>query len=369
MDTDQSKQVNASLGAPFVIEPRITSNSRLALLMHDSLVGGWGKMGTGLLRYSEAEITAVVDRAHAGGNLRALTGIDRDAPIVATVREAVALGADTLVPGVATPNGVLPPDWWPDVIDGLTLGLSLVNGLHAPLAERADLTQLLHPGRYIWDVRKEPTSLQNGLGRAQGLSAKRILTVGTDMAIGKMTASIELDRAARKRGLRSKFLASGQIGICIAGEGVALDAVRVDFATGAVEGMVLRNATDNDLLFIEGQGSALHPASTAWLALMRGGCPTHLILVHKARATSIARVPEVKIPKLTDVVRLYETISGAAGAMPAAKVVGIALNCKELTDEEAAYEVEKTERETGLPTTDVVRFGVASLLDAIIAYL
>lgn len=334
--------------------------------MHNSLVAGWGKMGTGLLRYSEAEITAVIDREYAGKDLRTVTGIDRSAPIVATVAEAAALGADTLVPGVATPNGVLPEDWWPEVREALSAGMSLVNGLHAPLADLPHLTSLLRPGRFIWDVRREPANLQNGLGRAASLPSKRILTVGTDMAIGKMTASIELDRAARKRGLRSRFLASGQIGICIAGEGVALDAVRVDFATGAIEAMMMQYGYDHDMLFLEGQGSMLHPASTAWLALMRGGCPTELILVHRAGQESIARAPHIKIPSLKQVAQLYEDVSSVCGSIPTARVAGIALNCYGLSESEAHSAVDAAHEETGLPTTDVVRFGCEGLLDSII---
>jgi len=355
-----------SAGMTSPIRPRITGKSKLSLLMHDSLVGGWGKMGIGLLRYSEAEITAVIDREYAGRDLRSITGIDRSAQIVATVAEAAALGADTLVPGVATPNGVLPESWWPEIREALAIGMSLVNGLHAPLADRPDLTALLKPGRFIWDVRREPDNLQNGLGRAAALPAKRILTVGTDMAIGKMTASVELDRAARARGLKSRFLASGQIGICIAGEGVPLDAVRVDFATGAVEAMMMQYGCDHDLLFLEGQGSMLHPASTAWLALIRGGCPTHLILVHRAGQEAIARAPHIKIPPLKQVAELYEAVSSVCGSMPTARVAGIALNCFGLSDDEAHMHVDKTQRETGLPTTDVVRFGCERLLDAIV---
>jgi uncharacterized NAD-dependent epimerase/dehydratase family protein len=346
--------------------PGIRPGDRLALLMHDNLVSGWGKMGLGLLRYSEAEITAVVDHEHSGQYLPALTGIARSAPIVATVREAAALGADVLVPGVATPGGVLPESWWPEIQAGLAAGMSLVNGLHQPLAADPRLAVLLQPGRFIWDVRREPEDLANGMGRAAALSCRRVLTVGTDMAIGKMTASIELHRAATRRGIRSRFLASGQIGICIAGDGVALDAVRVDFASGAVEALALKYGRDHDLLSIEGQGAILHPASTAWLPLIRGGCPTHLILVHRAGQTSIARAPGILIPRLREVAALYESVCSAAGALPVARVAGVALNCSHLNADEALAQVRATAEETGLPVTDVVRFGAEPLLDAVL---
>lgn len=346
--------------------PRIGPDARLAMLMHDNLIAGFGKMGLGMLRYSEAEIVAVVDRQTAGQDLPTVTGIPRVAPIVASVAEAARLGANMLVLGVANPGGILPPDWWDEIKTGLSAGMSLVNGLHAPLAENAELKALLHPDRFIWDVRREPEGLVNGMARARQLPAKRVLTVGTDMSIGKMTAAIELDRAARQRGLRSRFLASGQTGICIAGEGIPLDAVRVDFASGAVEALVLRYGNDHDVLFIEGQGSVLHPASTAWLPLIRGSCPTHLLLAHRVGQVHIARDPSLVIPPLREVIALYEAVCTAGGVFPPAKVVGITLHCIGLEDVAAKRALAEVEAETGLPATDVVRFGAEKLLDAVL---
>lgn len=352
-------------------QPSTLNQCRLALLMHDNLTGKWGKMGLGLLRYSEADIPAVIDRQHAGENARDVTGIPRDAPIVATVQEAAALGADTLTLGVAPAGGVLPAGYWQEIRSGLCVGMSLVNGLHLRMETNAELRRLLRAGRFIWDVRAEPEDLPNGTGAARTLPCKRILTVGTDMAIGKMTASLEMDRAAKRRGLRSKFIASGQIGICITGDrtplqsGVPLDGIRVDFASGAVETVVMRSGHDYDLLHVEGQGSILHPASTAWLPLIRGACPTHMILAHRAGQQSLSRYPDIAIPSLPVVCRLYETVCAAGGIQPPARVVGIALNCGHLNDAEAHDAVKQTEHETGLPTVDVIRQGADRLLDAI----
>ena len=334
--------------------------------MHGAVLSSYGKMGFGLMRYGVAPTVVVIDRETAGGNLRELTGIPCDAPIVASVSKALEFGPDTLVPAVAPAGGILPPEWTADIREGVAAGLNLVNGLHAPLADHPELTPLLREGQWIWDIRQEPPGLENGLGRAKDVLAKRVLFVGTDMANGKMTAAIEMDRAARARGIRSKFLATGQIGIAIAGEGVALDAVRIDFATGAVEQMVLRHGIDKDLLFIEGQGSLLHPASTASYALLRGAMPTHLILVHRAGQESIFRAPWVRIPSLPDVIALHESVASACGSLPSARVAGIALNCANLSESEARNEVQRIRAETGLPTTDVIRFGVSDLLDAVL---
>ena len=349
----------------------IPPGAPLALLMHDELVAEpgrpyVGKMGTGLLRYSANPIAAVLDETRVGQDLVTLTRVPRPAPIVATVAEAATAGAQVLVIGVATAGGVLPPRFRADIVEALRAGMSIVNGLHVMLNDDPSLAALVQPGAFIWDVRREPAGLMPGTGAAAALGVRRVLTVGTDMAIGKMTASLELDRAARARGLRSAFLASGQIGMCISGAGIPLDAVRVDFASGAVEQMVRRHADANDVLWVEGQGSILHPASTAWLPLVRGACPTHLVLCHRAGQTHIARAP-VPMPPLREVAARYESVAAVAGVSPGPRVAGIALNCGDLDGAGAADACAATEAETGLPTVDVVRDGADRLLDAVLA--
>ncbi len=346
---------------------RLTESNRLALLMHDHVTSPNGKMGFGLMRYGISNIVVVIDRAQAGENLEQLTGIPCNAPIVATLEEALKYSPDVLVPAIAPPGGELPVDWLPEIETGLKAGLSLVNGLHRPLANDPEFARFVQPGRFIWDIRQEPLGLDNGLGRARELRAQRVLFVGTDMANGKMTAALELHKLALKRGLRSAFVATGQIGIAIAGEGVPLDAVRVDFASGAIEAAVLLAGESTDIIFIEGQGSLLNPASTATLALMRGSMPTELILVHRAGQKAISRAPWAMIPPLKNVVVLNEMVSGAYGTFTAAKCCGIALNTSHQTHENARIAINDEINDTGLPVTDVVRFGGDILLDAILA--
>jgi uncharacterized NAD-dependent epimerase/dehydratase family protein len=343
----------------------LSSIDRLAILLHDGIVSGDGKTGLALLRYSELPIVAVIDAQAAGRSLRDCTGIDRDCPIVASVEEALAYGPTALAIGIAPSGGQLPEAWFREVQVAVAAGLSIANGLHQVLAKDPRLVAS-RPGQWIWDLRQEPTNLPIGSGQARSLSCQRILTVGTDMAIGKMSAGISLDRAARSRGLRSRFLATGQAGILISGDGIPLDAIRVDFAAGAVEDLVMRHGANQDLLWIEGQGSLLNPASTATLPLMRGSQPTAQILVHRSGQTHIRRAPTVPIPPLTEVIRLYEAIALAGGAFAPAPVVGIALNTAHLSDVEARIAIDRVQQETGLPCTDVVRYGAEILLDAVI---
>lgn len=349
------------------LNPRLAGR-RVGVLLHEGLRGPRGKTGLAFLRYSAAEVVAVIDRDAAGASLVALTGIDRPVPVVASAQEAIALGVDTLLIGIAPSGGILPTEWETELKEALRAGVSLVNGLHRPLSQAPDWVACQQPGQWIWDVRVEPTGLTIGSGLARLLPGARVLTVGTDMAIGKMSTTLELCRAARRQGRQAHFVGTGQAGLMIAGQGVALDAVRVDFAAGAVERALLQAAQDagglgeGDLLAIEGQGSLLHPGSTATLPLLRGSQPTHLILVHRAGQVHLRDLPHCPIPPLPDVVALYEAVARAAGTYAAAPVAAIALNTAHLSDAEARAECDRVAALTDRPCTDPVRYGAELLL-------
>lgn len=332
----------------------------LAVYMQDSLDGPYGKMGFGVLRYSPNPIACVIDRKYAGrrtGEFR----LAQDVPIVGTVSEARALGAEVFVLGIAPLGGVIPSAWYADIDAAVALGMSVLNGLHEALAPRYLARD---PGQWVWDIRTEPAGLVNGAGRAAQLNNVRVLFIGTDMAIGKMTAGLELHRAARDLGWRSHFVATGQIGITVTGAGIPLDAIRVDFASGAVEQEVLREP-DAEVVWVEGQGSLLHPSSTANLPLIRGTVPTHFVLCHRAGQTHLRTADHIRIPSLGEVIRLYEQVASAAGTWPTPVTLGVCLNTADLSEAEARAAVKSTEDELGLPVTDVLRFGVEPVLTSV----
>lgn len=328
-------------------------------VLHDA----GGKMGFGILRYSPNPISCIIDSDSAGQSARELTGIPRDVPIVATVQEAFALGADAFVLGIAPAGGLIPSDWYPVIDEVVRRGLSVVNGLHDLLGPRYGE---LAPGQFVWDIRVEPEGLAPGTGAAAALRNRRLLLIGTDMAVGKMTAGLEIYRVAREKGIDAEFIATGQIGITVTGAGVPLDAIRVDFAGGAIEREVLR-AREADLVIVEGQGSLIHPSSTANLPLLRGSCPTHLILCLKAGQSHLRNNPHIRIPPMGDFIRLYESLASACGTYPTPKTVGIAINTIGLSDDEAQIMSAQIESEIGLPVTDPVRNGPSRLLDAVMA--
>jgi uncharacterized NAD-dependent epimerase/dehydratase family protein len=350
-----------------IADDMLTSDHRIAILLHEGFQNGKGKTGISMLRYSEIPIVAVIDQASVGRSLSELLQIDRDIPIVESVQAALVHQPNVLAIGIAPSGGALPEAWQQEVKQAVAAGLSIVNGLHTSMATDPDLNGPLRAGQWIWDVRREPSGLTVGTGEARNLPCARVLTVGTDMSVGKMSASLELDRTARQRGLRSRFIATGQTGLMLGHDGIPLDAVRIDFASGSVQQVVMRHGYDADILFVEGQGSFCNPASTASLPLMRGSQPTHLILVHRAGQTVISNFPHVSIPPLPKVVELCEAIATAGGAFAPAKVVGIALNTFHLDEVEANRAIEQVQIETGLPCTDPIRYDANLLLDAILA--
>lgn len=341
-------------------------HSVLAIYMEGETSGMYGKMGAGLLRYSPHRVACVIDTRTAGRDAAEVTGVPRPCPVVATIAEARALGADVFVLGIAPSGGRIPPSWMTVIDEAVAAGMSVVNGLHDLLAPRY---AALAPGQWIWDIRVEPQDLRIATGAAARLAARRVLFVGTDMAIGKMTAGLELHAAARARGVRSAFVATGQIGITIAGRGVPLDAVRLDFACGAIEKEVVEAGDGGaEIIFVEGQGSLIHPASSANLPLLRGTMPTHLVLCHRAGQTHLRRLDDIAIPPLGAVIELYRDVASAGGAFPRPVAPCVALNTAHVaSDDEARRAAYAIERELGIPCDDPVRHGATRLLDALLA--
>lgn len=347
--------------------PNVSAPQRLALLQHGGFSTRHGKTGISLLRYRGAEVVAVVDRETAGRSLREVSQLPNvpDIKIVGSMQEALASQPTAFAIGISPSGGRVKEEWWPELRLAIKHGISLWNGCHTPLAADPEIAAAICPGVYVWDMRREPAGLATGTGAARNLACKRVLFVGTDMNIGKMTAALEFDKAAKTRGLRSAFIGTGQTGMMIAGTGMCLDAVRVDYASGAVEAEVMRAGPTSDVVWVEGQGSLLNPASTATLPLIRGTQPTHLILVHKPTLKTLQAFPHITIPPLRNLVPFYEMVASAAGVFASAPVAGIALNTWGMDEASARAACAEAEKATGLPATDAVRFGCEGLLDAL----
>jgi uncharacterized NAD-dependent epimerase/dehydratase family protein len=318
----------------------------------------FGKTSRGVIRYAPQDVVCVLDSQSDATTHEGF-------PLVRTVAEAMQYGPTTALVGVATQGGRFPPEWRALLEECIRAGLDVENGLHEFLTADDQLASLAREhGVELRDLRKAPPGLNVPTGENLTHGATSILMVGSDCAIGKMTVALELDREARARGIRSQFVPTGQTGIAIAGWGISVDAVVADFIAGAAEQLVLEGVRrGGDVLFVEGQGSLLHPAySGVTLGLIHGSAPHAYVLCHKADESVVDGDERYPIPPLSELVDLHERISLLARP---AKVLAIALNTRDLDEESARRAIAEAEAETGLPADDPVRFGAGKLIDAV----
>jgi uncharacterized NAD-dependent epimerase/dehydratase family protein len=326
------------------------------------LAEGWfanrsAKTAHGLVRYGKDEVVVIMDSTLAGQRVAdVLPGLGRDAPIVGTLEEALEFSPTSVLVGLAPAGGRLPADWMETLRDAAEAGLEIVSGLHQRLAPE-------FPGRPVWDVREPPEGIPLFSGEGFEVGPRVALTVGTDSAIGKMTATLEIGRVASEAGLSAEFVPTGQTGIVIAGWGLCVDAVISDFVAGASEQLVLEAGKSSpDLILVEGQGSLGHPAySGVTLGLMHGSCPDCLILCSADPQEDVfSGVPR---PSPASVARLYEEV---ASLIKPAPVVAVSLNTSRLDEKEAKELISAVADETGLPTADPFRSSAAPILEAIL---
>jgi len=345
-------------------------SERLAIFAEGLFAKHTGKTAHGVLRYGTREVVAVIDSSCAGRTANEVEPFAlRPVPIVATLEEALERGADTLLIGVAPPGGKLDPAWRPTLLAAIEAGLSLEAGLHTQLNDEPELCEAAERrGVELRDLRKAPLDLSVPQGPYSRPDSVRVVhSVGSDTVIGKKVVTLELDRAARERGLRSVYVPTGQTGVAIAGWGIAVDHVISDYVAGAGERLVHEGAERGNLLFVEGQGALYHPAySGVTLGLLHGSAPDLLVLVHKPNATHNRNYPDLRIPPLNELIAAYE--SASAPVRPA-KVAALALNTSDVDEDAARAAIAEAERETGLTADDVVRFGAERVLEAVLGAL
>ena len=338
---------------------------RMMLLCEGSFDSHNAKTATGPLKWCPQDVVAVIDSRTAGRDPVDIVGFGHGIPIVATLAEAIALGGNQLVVGVANLGGVLPWGFRPILIEALKRGCDVACGLHEILSEDPELVALARKHQAtIYDLRLVP-DVPCATNQARTLANKRILAVGTDCNVGKMFATLSLTEELKKRGRDAVFAATGQTGILISGFGYCIDRAISDFAAGIAERLILDTA-DHEWVFVEGQGSIDHPSySGVTLSLLHGTAPQALILCHVHSRSGRRHDEGSPLLPLKDLVFLYETI--ARPILPA-KVLGVSVVTRGLSEAEARSELAGIEDRLGLPATDPVRFGVKNLADTVEAF-
>jgi D-glutamate N-acetyltransferase len=294
-------------------------------------------------------------------NATVTTGLPRLTP-----REARARGARGLVIGVANTGGVIGESWIPLLVEALEAGLDIVSGLHSKLADVPRLKAAANrSGRLLIDVRTPPPNIPIASGMKR--SGKRLLTVGTDCALGKKYSALAIARAFKARGLDADFRATGQTGILIAGRGIPMDAVVSDFEAGAAE-LLTPDAPPDHWDVIEGQGSLFHPAYAAVsLGLLHGSQPDVFVVCHEPGRECVLGHPEFALPSLRDTIDL--TIRLGSRTNVAIRCGGVCLNTSALDAAAAHALLARESAWLGLPAADPIRGGAEfeQLIDSCLA--
>src|SRR5215470_6178933 len=343
---------------------------KLAILAEGAFEWHYGKTATGVIRYGQDRVVAVIDSTKAGMDVpQALGGASfgHGIPVVRDINEALKYQPDSLLIGIAPMGGALPESWRWQLLTAIDAGLDIISGLHFFISDDEELRIAAEKrGVTIWDVRRPPDRNLVAQFIPHRQDSHTILMVGSDCAVGKMTVALELDKEARDRGLNSAFVATGQTGIMISGDGLPVDRIISDFVAGKVEEMVLDFTNKYDWGFVEGQGALNHPGySPVTLGLIHGSMPDAMIFCHKAGETAIEGYTYCPLPSLKRMIAINEdTVSWVRPERPC-KVVGLSVMTFGLGEQDARDALKQAGDETGLPATDVLRYGAGKLMDAL----
>jgi uncharacterized NAD-dependent epimerase/dehydratase family protein len=343
---------------------------RIAILAEGSFEWHQAKTAIGVIRYGTDTVVAVIDSTKAGQDVSQALQADlgKGIPIVRDINQALEYEPDALLLGIAPRGGLLPIEWRWQLLTAINAGLDIINGLHMFLSEDEELRAAATEQKVtIWDVRRPPNKKCVATFTPHRSDSQTVLFVGSDCATGKMSVALELNQEALRRGLNSSFLATGQTGIMISGNGLPVDAIVCDFVAGLVEEMVLDFTSQHDWVFVEGQGALNHPGySPVTLGLIHGSMPDAMIFCHKVGVTTIVGYEHCPLPPLKRLIEINEDAVSWLRPEQSCKVVGLALITNHLSEQEARNAIKKVEDETGLPATDVVRFGAGRLMDALL---
>lgn len=280
-----------------------------------------------------------------------------------TPDEAAAKGARTLVVGVANAGGVLPESWLATLESALKAGMDVASGLHTRLTSFGVLRRAAErSGRQLLDVRHTERRFRTGGGVKR--SGKRLLTVGTDCSVGKKYAALAIERELDRRGIAADFRATGQTGILIAGEGVAVDALPADFVAGAAEWLTPENDPDHwDV--VEGQGSLFHPSyAGVTLGLLHGTQPDAFVVCHEPTRERMRGV-DYPLPSLEECIEV--TLRLGRLTNPGIRCAGIAVDTSRLDREQSAELLAEIEARLALVCVDPIATGAGRLVDALLA--
>ena len=322
------------------------------------------KTACSVIRYRRDEVVGVLDPPVPPQPAQALLEVGGDLPVVNSLDALPE--ANVLIIGIAPSGGSLPAPMRALVLGAIKRGMDVESGLHEFLNDDVELAAAAKAsGSTLRDVRENN---ERDVARRQNISVDclRIHTVGHDCSVGKMAVSIEVARGLAKRGVDAKFIATGQTGMLVEGDGCPVDAVVTDFISGAVEKQILAHQ-HHEVLVIEGQGSLTHPCySAVTLGLLHGCLPDGLIYCYEMGRKTAKGADHIELPTIESQRELYLAMANTAHPC---RFIGVAISSRCV--EEAAYlaERDRIESEWKLPACDVFRENAEPLVNAVLEML
>jgi uncharacterized NAD-dependent epimerase/dehydratase family protein len=317
-----------------------------------------GKTANGLIRRSEKyKILSVIDSEKAGLDTGMVLDNKPNAiPICHDLADAMARAGsvpDFFIFGMAPSSGMLSKHERGLVLEAMSHGMNIVNGLHEFLNDDPVFAAACLASKVvILDVRKprDKKDLNMFSGRIAEVTCPVIAVLGTDCAIGKRTTANIITSALNESGIKTVMIGTGQTGLIQGARyGVALDAVPSQFCAGELEAIIVKafEIENPDLIVVEGQGALSHPAFSSSSFILRGSCPDGVILQHAPRRSVRCDFEKMAMPTPASEINLIETFADT-------KIIGLTINHEKMSDIEVSEAITQYEQELGIPVTDAL---------------
>jgi len=277
-----------------------------------------------------------------------------------TIKDAADANVGSLIVGTASIGGGVPDAWINTLVEALSHGIDIVAGVHKLLKDNPRLREAAaKSGARLVDVRIPPENIPVSSGKKR--TGRRLLTVGTDCAVGKKYTALALERDMKANGMNVDFRASGQTGIMIAGKGIPIDSVVTDFVSGAAELLSPDNDADHwDV--IEGQGGIIHPGYGAVsMGLLIGSQPDAFVVCHEPTRKCVEGWDDFVMPTVQQVIDRTTLIGKLTN--PEIRCVGLSVNTSQLDPVESKKYLNDLSTEIGLPCVDPLKGGTQNLID------
>lgn len=330
-----------------------------------------GKTANGLVRHSERyKILSVIDSEKAGLDTgMVLDNKTNDIPICRDLADALEHAGtvpDYFIFGMAPSSGLLSIRERSLILEAMSHGMNIVNGLHEFLNDDPIFIAACAASNVeILDVRKPRAKkdLRMFSGRISEVTCPRIAVLGTDCALGKRTTATVLTQALNERGVKAVMIGTGQTGLIQGARyGVALDAIPSQFCVGELEATIVE-AFENehpDVIIIEGQGALSHPAFSSSSFILRGSRANGVVLQHAPMRDHRCDFEQMPIPTPASEINLIETFANT-------KVIGLTINHENMSDADVSAAIVQYESELGIPATDALTRSPEHLYQMVVA--